>query len=256
MSTFEVLVSNFFILFLSQLILVYGSIRKKSPRILIRYFFLPILLSMTFGVLLQYIYEVSEISNRQIIANILLLLWCTKSLFSYKSIKPLLLNSILSEMRLDLDQKNYLNLIKRVIKVSSLQFICFSFIYAINYLSGNLALNLIDWVGLIIALLGLSLEIYCETQIKTTKKNHLLSGGIWAKIQHPNLLGIILFFLGLQILATGAIGSKWTVIGFFIIYFILQRILMPELDKKLLMRFGKEPSLETSYGYKKALFIK
>ena len=86
------LVSNFFILFLSQLILVYGSIRKKSPRILIRYFFLPILLSMTFGFLLQYIYEVSEISNRQIIANILLLLWCTKSFFSYKSIKPLLLN--------------------------------------------------------------------------------------------------------------------------------------------------------------------
>ena len=107
-----------------------------------------------------------------------------------------------------------------------------------------------------IALLGVSLEIYCETQIKTTKKNHLLSGGIWSKIQHPNLLGIILFFLGLQILTIGAIGSKWTVIGFFIIFFILQRILMPELDKKLLMRFGKEPSIETSYGNKKALFIK
>ena len=29
-----------------------------------------------------------------------------------------------------------------------------------------------------------------------------------------------------------------------------------ELDKKLLMRFGKEPSIETSYGYKKALFIR
>ena len=256
MSTFEFLFSNFLLLLLAQLILVYRSISKKSPRTLLRYFFLPVVFSMIFGALLQHIYEVSEISNRQIIANILLLLWCTKSFFSYKSIKPLLLNSILSEMRLDLDQKNYLNLIKRVIKVSCLQFICFSFIYAINYLSGNLAFNLIDWVGLVIALLGVSIEIYCETQIKTTKKNHLLSGGIWAKIQHPNLLGIILFFLGLQILATGAIGSKWTVIGFFIIFFILQRILMPELDKKLLMRFGKEPSLETSYGYKKALFIK
>ena len=256
MSTFEFLFSNFLLLLLAQLILVYRSISKKSPRTLLRYFFLPVVLSMIFGAFLQHIYEVSEISNRQIIANILLLLWCTKSFFSYKSIKTLLLNSILSEMRLDLNQKNYLNLIKRVIKVSCLQFICFSFIYAINYLSGNLAFNLIDWVGLVIALLGVSIEIYCETQIKTTKKNHLLSGGIWAKIQHPNLLGIILFFLGLQILATGAIGSKWTVIGFFIIFFILQRILMPELDKKLLMRFGKEPSLETSYGYKKALFIK
>ena len=121
MSTFEFLFSNFLLLLLAQLILVYRSISKKSPRTLLRYFFLPVVLSMIFGALLQHIYEVSEISNRQIIANILLLLWCTKSLFSYKSIKPLLLNSILSEMRLDLDQKNYLNLIKiLVIRINNL----------------------------------------------------------------------------------------------------------------------------------------
>lgn len=195
------------------------------------------MLSIFFGMLLQDLFNISEVSARQVILDTLVFFWCIKSFFSYKTIKPMMLNKILSGMQEDISLKKYSSLLVRIIRLSIFQTLCFSSIHAVNFLSGFSLLSFLDWVGLIIALTGLSLEIYCEKQIKVTKKAHLIESGPWSKFRHPNIYGIMLFFLGIQILALGAVGSEWSLLGFLLLCYILHSIVMPELDKKLLTKF-------------------
>ena len=118
--------------FLLQVYLVIRSIRKKSPRILIKYFFAPVLISLVISYLLQASFAISEVSMRQLTGNLLVALWCVKSFYSYKSVKMVLLINTLNTMRKSISDKNYKSLISTVLKISCIQFLCFSSIFSLT----------------------------------------------------------------------------------------------------------------------------
>ena len=126
MSNFEFLLILLFCNSIILIGLVLRSIKKKSPRIMLKFFFLSVIVSCLFGVFIQAVFQVSEISNRQLMANFLLAIWCLKSFYSYNSIKSLLLEDFLAFIRQQISDKKYLALITKVVKVSTIQIICFS----------------------------------------------------------------------------------------------------------------------------------
>ena len=237
MSNFEFLLILLFFNSIVLIGLVLRSIKKKSPRIILKFFFLPVLTSCLFGVLVQAAFEVSEISNRQIIANILLVIWSLKSFFSYKSMKSLLLEDFLAFIRNQISEKNYLALLTNLVKVSSIQIICFSSVFSLNYLSGFSQLSSLDIIGIILCLIGLFIELIADKEIKNTKRDKFLTEGLRSYVLHPNITGIIFFLTGLQILAFGGVGSEWSFIGLLIAAFVIYKILMPKIESKLLKKY-------------------
>ena len=237
MSNFEFLSLLFLLNSFSLSILIYRSINKKSPRILLKFFLLPIMLSVIFSFIIQANMQLSEMSKRQIFANLIFIAWCLKSFKSYNYIKALLMEEFLSFIREKIANKELLLLLMGVLKVSFLQMMCFSSIFAINYLSGYSALSILDLLGLFLCSVGLILDIVSEKEIKNHKGKSAIKTGLWSYVRHPNITGIILILLGLQVLALGAVGSEWSLIGFFIFVWIINRRLIPDIETRLLSKF-------------------
>ena len=237
MSNFEFLLILLFFNSITLIGLVLISIKRKSPRILLKFFFLPVFASCLFGIFIQTAFQVSEISNRQIIANFLLVIWCLKSFFSYKSIKSLLLEDFLAFIRLQISDKNYLSLLIKIVKISSIQIICFSSVYSLNYLSGVSQFSFLDIIGVILCLIGLFIELISDKEIRTMERDKFLTKGLRSYVLHPNITGIIFFLTGLQVLAFGGVGSEWSFIGLLIATFIIFKILIPKIESNLLKKY-------------------
>ncbi len=238
MSNFEFLL---ILLFLNSIVLiglVSISIKKKSPRILIKFFFLPVLASSLFGMVVQAVFQVSEISNRQLAANIFLILWCLKSFSSYKSIKSLLLEDFLTLVRHVISDKKYFVLLIYIVRLSSFQITCFCSVFSLNYLSGFSQLSFFDNIGIILCLIGFCVEYMGNKQIKErNKRASFLIEGSRTYVLHPNITGIIFFLTGLQILAFGGVGSEWSIIGLLIAISIIYKILIPKIEGNLLKKY-------------------
>ncbi len=237
MSNFEFLLILLFFNSIILIGLVSICIKKKSPRLLIKFLFLPVLSSCLFGIFVQAVFQVSEISNRQIVANIFLILWCLKSFSSHKSIKSLLLEDFLALVRRQISDKKYFVLIINIIRLSSLQIICFSSVFSLNYLSGFSLLSFFDNIGITLCLIGFLIEYIGNKQIKERTKEGFFVKGSISYVLHPNITGIIFFLMGLQILAFGGVGSEWTFIGLSVSTFIIYKILIPKIESKLRKKY-------------------
>ena len=244
MSNIEFLLVMFLSNSIFLILIILRSIRKKSPRSLLKFFFLPVLLCSLVGVLVQSFTEISEVSNRQVLGNLLLLTWCLKSFNSYKSMKVILLDEFLSSVRSLISDKKFFRLLILILKISLLQIICFSSVLSLNYLSGYSALVMMDLIGLVLCFAGLTLELLSEKEIKEnlSKGKKIIKSGPWAYVRHPNLTGILLFFGGLQLLSFNAVGSQWSIIGFFLLLYIVISLLIPEIENKLLLKYPKYKS--------------
>ncbi|MBL6899942.1 MAG: DUF1295 domain-containing protein [SAR86 cluster bacterium] len=239
MSNIEFLTSLYFINTLVLIGLISRSIIKKSPRFFLKFFFISILACTLIGSALKGFMGISEFSNRQILANTMLFIWCIKSISSYRSIKVILLSNFLEALRGEIASKNIFRIFRLILKISLFQFICFSSFISTNYLSGASHLNYLDLLGLVICLLGITLELISEKQLRSLsfKKTRVISTGPWAVSRHPNLIGIFMFFLGMQIIAFSAISSLWSIFGFLLIAFILFQNILPKIEKNLLSKF-------------------
>mgnify|MGYP007000427679 CR=1 len=51
------------------------------------------------------------------------------------------------------------------------------------------------------------------------------------------MAAIILFFMGLQILSLGAVGSSWSLLGVLAIFYIVYKKLIPKIEKKLSIKY-------------------
>ena len=51
-----------------------------------------------------------------------------------------------------------------------------------------------------------------KIEIKNLRKkdNNLITTGLWSYLRHPNLVGLLLMFLGLHVLALSGVGSQWS----------------------------------------------
>ena len=219
--------------------LILSSINKKSPRRFLKFFFLPILLSLLVSLAIQFQLQISEVSLRQLFANSIVTLWCLKSFSSYKSIKSTLLQEILQSVRDLIYKKKLLSILVIVMRISFIQILCFSSVFSLNYLSGYSSLNYLDILGISLCILGISIEFICERQIKNAKKkgDNLITTGLWSYLRHPNLAGLLLMFSGLHVLALSGVGSQWSILGLMVTILIIYKKLIPEIERHLLTKY-------------------
>ena len=151
--------------------------------------------------------------------------------------KSLLLEDFLAFIRNQISEKNYLALLTNLVKVSSIQIICFSSVFSLNYLSGFSQLSSLDFIGIILCLIGLFIELIADKEIKNSKRDKFLTEGLRTYVLHPNITGIIFFLTGLQILAFGGVGSEWSFIGLLIAISIIYKILIPKIEGNLLKKY-------------------
>lgn len=220
--------------------LVLRSVTKKSPRALIRFFFVPILITFLSGTALQSFANISEYTNRQLLMTLILFVWCLKSIVSYRSIKTVLLSNFLDDLKEEIRNKNFIKIIYLILKVSFIQLACFTALLSLNYLTGSVHLNYIDVIGLIIIISGLLMECLCEKELKkySENKSKLVESGPWSLSRNPNFIGIFLFFLGIQIIALNAVSNLWSIFGFLLMSFIIFKYLVPLKEKSLMAKFS------------------
>ena len=238
MSNFEYLLILFSFNSIILISLIVISIDKKSPRILLKFFFLPILLTLFLGMLLQLQSEISDMSLRQVFANLIVTICCLRSFNTYSSIKSFLLQEFLLSIRDLIHRKKFLVILIAVLRISFIQIFCFSSALSLNYLSGYSALNFIDILGISICFFGIYIEVICERKIKETKhnENKFIKTGPWSYIRHPNLAGLMLLFFGLQLIALSGVGSQWSVFGFIMTLLIFKE-LIPLIERQLLAKY-------------------
>jgi len=74
-----------------------------------------------------------------------------------------------------------------------------------------------DWLGGIVALVGLTLEAVADAQLSRFKKDpaskgRVLDTGLWRFSRHPNYFGDAVFWWGLGLVALGG-GAWWSLVG-------------------------------------------
>ena len=239
MSNFVFILILFFFNSILLIALILSSINKKSPRRLLKFFFMPILLSLFISLAIQFQLQISEISFRQLFVNLIVILWCLKSFSSYKSIKATLFKEILLSIRDSIYKKKFFTILFSVLKISLIQIICFSSVFSLNYLSGYSSLNYLDILGISLCILGICIEIICERQIKNARKkdNNLIITGLWNYLRHPNLVGLLLMFSGLHVLALSGVGSQWSILGLMATILIIHKKLIPQIERQLLSKY-------------------
>jgi protein-S-isoprenylcysteine O-methyltransferase Ste14 len=87
--------------------------------------------------------------------------------------------------------------------------------------------------------LGISIEFICERQIKSAKKkgDNLITSGLWSYLRHPNLVGLLLMFSGLHVLALSGVGSQWSILGLMVTILIIYKKLIPQIERHLLTKY-------------------
>ena len=107
-------------------------------------------------------------------------------------------------------------------------------------------LNVISFVGLVIALLGILLEGVADYQKyifknKQSNKERWISSGVWKYSRHPNYLGEIMMWVGVFVYALPFINGN-----------ALVTILSPIFITLLLVLFSGIPTLERKYDVRYA----
>ena len=121
MSLFQFFLIIFIFNSFSHFILLFFSVNKKSPKLFIRLFFLPILFSVWLALALQQINEVAYLSNRQILGNLLLTAWILKSFYLNQALKLGLLSNFLNKFKNAVINKAFKSIILMIFYVSFLQ---------------------------------------------------------------------------------------------------------------------------------------
>ena len=216
----------------SHFILLFFSANKKSPKLFIRLFFLPLLLSIWLALALQQINEVAYLSTRQILGNLLLTAWALKSFYLNKPLKLGLLSDFLNKFKNSLLNKEFKKILLMIFCVSLLQIICFSSLVSLNFLSGPSSFNWVDFVSIIICILGMF--HYLKSNSRSESEHSYPPKGLLGLAIHPHYLGNLIFVFGLFLLSTGATGGIWSLIGLLTILLLMYKVVIPENTRKAL----------------------
>ena len=217
-------------------ILIYISSGQKKIRIFSA--FTPFLMPLTawFGMLLQSYFEIYEITNRQILANILLSLWALKFSINNTNFKLIVLSILYDEGRrfkgFSIREKT-LNLFKFI----SCFMVSLMPVISLNFLSGNSGLGLLDLLAASIFIIGFGYEAKALIELKQSslqpQDKKLCRQGLWSLSRHPDLLGQLISWWGLYLLAINAFGGEWSIFGPILVSFLYVKVLIPLLEVKL-----------------------
>tara|TARA_A100001015_G_scaffold167963_1_gene186681 strand:- start:92 stop:523 length:432 start_codon:yes stop_codon:yes gene_type:complete len=111
----------------------------------------------------------------------------------------------------------------------------------------NYNFGLVQWLGLLIWILGFIIEVVSDSQkSKFNKKNKgkFINIGLWKYIRHPNYLGEIIIWLGIFVISISYINSIFTSLSILspIFVFVLLRFLtgVPQLEVRGEKKWGKQ----------------
>lgn len=105
-------------------------------------------------------------------------------------------------------------------------------------LSANSGWGLLDWIGLVVWLIGFSFEVVADWQLKKfledeNNKGKIVREGLWRYSRHPNYFGEVVMWWGLLVMALSIPGGWVTMVGpVMITYLILFVSGVPLLEKK------------------------
>ena len=217
--------------FLSNLVLLFVSVNKKSSKVFIKFFFVPILLCAWLALTIQQVSEVAYLSTRQVLGNVLLSFWVLASLSLNKPLKIALLSDYLNKFKEAVINKQTKRIILLISYISMIQIVCFSPIISLNFLSGPSSFYFMDLLSSIICIFGLFviLKSYKETEFEV---RHPLNG-LLGHALHPDYLGNLILFLGMFLLSTGATGGFWSIIGPIAMLFLLVKVIIPENKRNI-----------------------
>ena len=233
--TFSIyLINGAFIFFL-----VYSSKKKHDSNLIFNgiAFLLPI--TAWAGMVLQDTFHISEISNRQILVNILLTMWAFKFLIFNKNLKFTILSYLINK-DLQLRGVGVFQKIKNFLIFLNFIIISFFPVISLNFLSGNLGLNLLDITAALIFLLGLGYEIKALFQLKkipSTEHPETYRKGLWRFSRHPDLFGQLISWWGLYFIALGAYGGEWSIFGPIFVTTVYLKLFVANIEEKLNNKF-------------------
>ena len=226
--------ASFNIVFLYLLIYISSGQRKIS----IFSVFMPLLMPLTawLGMLLQSYFEIYEITSRQILANILLSVWALKFSTNNKNFKLIVL-SILFDEGLNFKGFSIREKILNLFKFISCFMISLMPVISLNFLSGNSGLGFLDLLAVSIFIIGFGYEARALIELKQSslqpQVKKLCRQGLWSLSRHPDLLGQLISWWGLYLLAINAFGGEWSIFGPILVSFLYVKVLIPLLEVKL-----------------------
>lgn len=115
----------------------------------------------------------------------------------------------------------------------------------INMTKGRQELSLINWIGIIVWLIGFIIEVTADTYINWWRKNpenqgKMCTSGPWRFSRYPNYFGEVLLWYGIY-LASVELSTIWTVIGPVAINFLILKVTgIPHLEERYKNRPGFE----------------
>jgi steroid 5-alpha reductase family enzyme len=91
----------------------------------------------------------------------------------------------------------------------------------------------------VICFIGLFIEMLSEKELKnySLNKTKVVESGVWSISRNPNLIGVFLFFFGIQVIALNAISTVWSIFGFFLTGLIIFKNLIPNMENALMDKF-------------------
>ena len=132
---------------------------------------------------------------------------------------------------------------------------------SLNFLPGNVDLGYLDALAAAIFLLGVGYEIKALNELKKlslTINEKLHRKGLWFLSRHPDLLGQLVSWWGLYLLALGAYGGEWSIFGPLVTTFLYFKFFLIDLEIKLTRKYNEynEYRLLTPAIFPKVPFLK
>mgnify|MGYP003315580882 FL=1 len=217
--------------FLSNLVLLFVSVNKKSSKFFLKFFFVPILLCAWLALTIQQVSEVAYLSTRQVLGNVILSFWVLASTSKNKPLKIALLSDYLNKFKEAVINKQTKRIIWLISYISMIQIVCFSPIISLNFLSGPSSFYFIDLFSSIICIFGLFVLLKSYKEAKSEVRHPL--DGFLGHALHPDYLGNLILFLGMFLLSTGSTGGFWSIIGPITMLFLLVKVIIPENKRNI-----------------------
>ena len=241
-------------------IIIYTSAQLKKLKILL--VAMPLLLSITgwSGMLLQSIFGIADFADRQILANILLTLWAFKFSAYNKNLKIQILKYLLNK-DFHIIGSGVFEQTGTLLRFISCFMITLMPVISLNFLSGNSDLGFLDAFASLVFVLGAGYELKALNELKKLSSNNndnLNRMGLWFFSRHPDLLGQLISWWGLYLLALGAYGGEWSIFGPLLITFLYLRNFLLGVEERLARKYNdyNEYKLSTPGIFPKVSFLK
>ena len=230
------------------LIIVFTSSKLENLNILTIGSFLLIPLTAWLGMLLQSVFNISDVADRQLVANVLLTFWALKFCTYNRSFKLVILRYLLNK-NLHLRGLNLYEKTKNLVFFIVCLMIVLMPVVSLNFLSGNSGLEIVDILAALMFLFGAGYEVKALNELKKSpyKLNAKLhQQGLWFLSRHPDLLGQLISWWGIYFLALGAYGGEWSFLGPVLTTYLYVKYFVTDAEKKLTIKYDDYISYKAS----------